>query len=732
MEWNILIKVSGGIEMKKVVMIILFVVTMLSGIAYGEASKLIDIDVLIGQNINLFEFDSELSGSLPSDLVFKKDIYGRYDVSASGVITGLKDGDSLLHVYSKTDSSFYRIYNIKVKKNITSINFKYEKVKVIPAVSYKIDYDLNVIDDKIDNNNYLTWVIGNPLVVEVDKNGYIVAKKPGVTTVTLQTKDGSISDSFIVEAIYYAKSIKITELEKSELQVGEKLQLKVKVQNGSETYEKAIYESSDPNVAFIDENGVVTGKGDGNVTITAYSLDKQKKDSVKIKVYSTIYNVKIIPEYTKINDLEPHKLSYTYNIKSGKKPLVEGFTWSSSDAKVIDVDQQGNLKVVTNGTVTISLKSMESSYRDDAIVIADLNNDDIAENADYATRIVLQSPNKELIVGEKYKLNIDITPIDYDLNKLTIRVNEFTSDEISIENGSVYYTPKKEGNSIITVYSGAKRSSKSFETKSIIKSFKIDIDNMVKTAPGKYLLYNGQTMDINYGYTLDRGYDIDDIYDRTVALSTISGDKIEIPGIYSDKVKAISTGEATVVATNYGDRLSALVKFEIQSALTGVYTKYEPSYDLGTVVDINAKPVMKQNLVYDLEDRYQFEYDAWITDQYVDSNWINNELKYEEDAINAIEGSSSLEEGIKLRWLKIHDNRRKMLLALKDNAKDGFSKLETGIILTDRNGDVFKVAYISNNKIVSVNPGKVALITKEEGSSISAIDYLIFKEWLYW
>lgn len=136
--------------------------------------------------------------------------------------------------------------------------------------------------------------------------------------------------------------------------VGDKIKIVAKVIPETAENKNLIWESSDPYVATVDENGVVTGVSNGSAVITCKTEIGGFKASCIVNV--TTKPDRILLNYTerdiyttKSVTLEAIVYPETANNKSVK--------WSSSNTKVAVVDQNGKVTGVGAGTATITAKT---------------------------------------------------------------------------------------------------------------------------------------------------------------------------------------------------------------------------------------------------------------------------------------------------------------------------------------------------------------------------------------
>lgn len=146
----------------------------------------------------------------------------------------------------------------------------------------------------------------------------------------------------------YATSVKLN-VSKQTMGVGQKITLKATT-DPVYTLDKFTWTSSNPNVAQVSKDGVVTAKSTGTATITVKAT-KGKTASVKITVKKAVTNIN--PSFTS------RTLKVGQNAKASVK--ITGYagklTWSSSNPAVATVDSSGNICAKSKGSCTITIKA---------------------------------------------------------------------------------------------------------------------------------------------------------------------------------------------------------------------------------------------------------------------------------------------------------------------------------------------------------------------------------------
>ncbi len=150
---------------------------------------------------------------------------------------------------------------------------KEEKLTQTIEVSVEKDYlsskskeetDIIVKIDGEEVTEGVEYASSDEDIIKIE-NGKAIAKKDGKATIT--AKVGDIADSVNMHVITPIKTLKFTSTSKL-IKVGKELQMKLQVTPSDASIETLTYESSDEEIATVNNNGIVTGVSKGKVTIT--------------------------------------------------------------------------------------------------------------------------------------------------------------------------------------------------------------------------------------------------------------------------------------------------------------------------------------------------------------------------------------------------------------------------------------------------------------------------------
>ena len=118
------------------------------------------------------------------------------------------------------------------------------------------------------------------------------------------------------------------------------------------------WDSSNPSVATVDDNGKVTAKGNGSATITVTTKDQSKPDTCAVTVAQWVTGIPIATTSLVLVEGQSETLSVTISPENANDKSV---TWSSSDPSVATVDQSGKVRVVSSGVTTIMATANDGS-----------------------------------------------------------------------------------------------------------------------------------------------------------------------------------------------------------------------------------------------------------------------------------------------------------------------------------------------------------------------------------
>ena len=205
-----------------------------------------------------------------------------------GVVTAFKPGTTTITVKTadgnKTATCIITVENDVI--NVTGVKLDKENEEL--QVGEIIILKQTVLPENATNKN-VAWETSNAEIATVE-NGKVTALKEGTVVITVKTVDGNkiAKCTIVVKEKTEDKEVKVESLELDQkeiaLQVSDKTTLIVKFNPELPSNTRVKWETSNENVAVVDENGIVKAIGVGEATITVTSDDGGFTSQCKVTV----------------------------------------------------------------------------------------------------------------------------------------------------------------------------------------------------------------------------------------------------------------------------------------------------------------------------------------------------------------------------------------------------------------------------------------------------------------
>ena len=232
------------------------------------------------------------------------------------------------------------------------------------------------------------------------------------------------------------------------------------VKPGSKVSSKLTWKSSNPSIASVDANGKIKGLKEGTVTITVISPNGKTAKCTVTVTKKSIKVDKIILNPTEMNlkvgDIEQVSLSV-----SPKNATERDITWSTSDKSIATVDENGIIKALKSGKVTITAKTKDGNVKATvSVIVEDISNTVDVYDDDYDS--VTWNGSNELNIFSKSIYNVDgfIAPESENTYKFIVKNNTIykikynvTFIETNEFNINMKYKLKKNDNYLVNTYS---------------------------------------------------------------------------------------------------------------------------------------------------------------------------------------------------------------------------------------------------------------------------------------
>ncbi len=175
-------------------------------------------------------------------------------------------------------------------------------------------------------------------------------------------------DNFELYMTGYTPVTEVTAtIDNNEIVKGESALITASVEPANASFDAISYESSNEDVATVDEDGVVTAVTEGTATITV----KAEMENVSEEIYVTVVKPAVIPsEITVMNgediitalELDATTNEVTLTAVVGEEGAPQAVVWASDDENVATVSAEGVVTGVAPGTASITVTA--SGYDD--------------------------------------------------------------------------------------------------------------------------------------------------------------------------------------------------------------------------------------------------------------------------------------------------------------------------------------------------------------------------------
>lgn len=293
-------------------------------------------------------------------------------VDSNGKVTAVAAGKTVITATAKDGSRVSGRYNLQVVAIPTGLTITVPVTGVTLEKTSATLYTVNkagttlacTVSPANADDPSLVWASSNESVATVDSNGLVKPIAGGSAVITCRSYTNPRQyASCTLTVIQSVEKITLSAFT-SAIEIGDTLQLQASVQPAIAADKSVSWRSSDSGVATVSSSGLVTGKANGWVTITATAKDGSGvSGSIQLKVGQPIPIAveKITLDTTTIEVYSNHEgdfqLTHTVAPENADDPSVK---WFSSNTKVATVTQSGLVTSVGAGSATITCRSVSN------------------------------------------------------------------------------------------------------------------------------------------------------------------------------------------------------------------------------------------------------------------------------------------------------------------------------------------------------------------------------------
>ena len=276
-------------------------------------------------------------------------------VNSTGLVTGVAAGTATITATSEGKSGTSTITVTKIPVGSVTVAPPTKAMLVTQGFALTPtvrDTAGNVVTDRV-----VTWGSNNTAVATVSAGGVVTAVAPGTATITA-TSETQSGTSTITVSLVPVSTVAVTP-PTAGVRITGTAQLTAVTKDsvgGVLTGRTVTWGSSDPTVATVNANGLVTGVALGTATITATSEGKSGNSSITVTKIP-VGSVTVAPPARRCSSRRPFLSRATVTDSVGTVVTDRLVTWGSNNTLVATVSSAGFVTAVAPGTATITATS---------------------------------------------------------------------------------------------------------------------------------------------------------------------------------------------------------------------------------------------------------------------------------------------------------------------------------------------------------------------------------------
>lgn len=697
-------------------------ITLFNLPSFGEDTTQ-TITLYVGQTFELKPYvgsQNVLKEGNPSWKSLQTDIAS---VGATGLVSALKQGETIVSAMVNSGSSIKEAkVRVVVKTGVKAVAINESQLKL--SVGQEVQFIAKVTPVEglsVPYLNGVTWKVQNNKIVKVDPKGLLTAVALGKTLLYVSTKDGDLRAFCEIEVINMVTSI-VVEPQSLSLDMGEGMQLIPKLLPEDSTVKKVTYKSRDAKIASVSDSGYVTARAVGETQIYATAVDGEKAFGIPVQVNTMLSGIKLDKNYLELGDvntsymLMPELMLKNAN-KAAKAPSVK---WKSSNSAIVSVDESGLLKAYRAGIVTITATTLDGGFEATCIVKSDVTN--ASDQKIIINDIQIISPPKVLYAGQPAEIAYKISPENATVRTISVKSNLGFSVAPSIDSEKFTIIPGKPGSYVVTVSSDANTISEfTVVVKPSVKNLRIEAPELDLSGGGN-VLYLGQKSKVVVKF------DLSGIEEKDLALKDVKWEfdnkTIKLEKDLSDPYSA----QVTLLKPTNTYLEASMLEGSIKHRINLIYESTAKTLIMADQAEINLnysfKPIFellpKDQLRYGLTSVLSKEYDLYLEEAYIDTDFVRTEIAFETENLPALkkiadQTSDGFLQAEKLKDWGLHSLRKIQMEALYKQPDSPNQKITDLSILTDRMLKEVTFFEIKEGTISSAFDGKalIKLVSKD-------------------
>ncbi|GHV65841.1 hypothetical protein FACS1894199_07660 [Bacteroidia bacterium] len=212
------------------------------------------------------------------------------------------------------------------------------------------------------SNKTVQWNSSNPTVATVNSSGLVTANSAGYVSITARTEDGSYTATCGVTVVVLATGVTLSENAYTLFMGGvEQFTLIPTVEPGNASNKGVSWSSSNPSVATVSDDGLVTAQSAGTANITVTTVDGNYTATCVLTVNTAVTDVILNKDNTEIHIGSTEKLLATVVPANATNQSV---TWNSLYPSIASVGNDGTVTAHIAGYTVVYVTTDDGLYMD--------------------------------------------------------------------------------------------------------------------------------------------------------------------------------------------------------------------------------------------------------------------------------------------------------------------------------------------------------------------------------
>ncbi|MDD5937000.1 MAG: Ig-like domain-containing protein, partial [Clostridiales bacterium] len=311
----------------------------------------------------------------------------------SATVTGVSGGTAVISAINK-DNIVVGSCLVKVYQPIEKITLSETDVKV-PLSDKSFQLYATVLPASAKEQEII-WKSTDTSVAVVDADGTVTVKKPGTATIIATSKvNANISAMCKVTVMKSVSGITLDYTSRA-MYVGETFRLTYTIKPADSSNTAVIWTSSNPSIATVNNEGLITAKSVGTAVIILKTVDGGHMATCTLTISRTATAVKLDVTKLTMNVGDYYYLGTKLTPADSTETTL---TWESSEPKVATVSKTGKVIAKSAGKTIIMVKTKSGSTGYCTVTVCQP-----------VTGIEMSSEEETISIGEKLELEANVLP----------------------------------------------------------------------------------------------------------------------------------------------------------------------------------------------------------------------------------------------------------------------------------------------------------------------------------